>query len=170
MYDFEEPVLFERQNVKVTSQHLVIVNQVSYALSDFISAEAGHKTPRVADWMWFIILGGILVAVFDGIAVLLRIPSTGEEFDPRTQVLTPLPVEYGWQFLLVGFGFAAIGAVAMAVMNLIGGRCIVRVETTSNESKIIYESRNREDVEGIVNAINTAIAQKDEKTTAPIGA
>ncbi len=70
----------------------------------------------------------------------------------------------------MGFGFAAIGAVAMAVMNLIGGRCIVRVETTSNESKIIYESRNRKEVEGIVNAINAAIAQTDEKTTAPIGA
>lgn len=170
MYDFEEPVLFERPKVKVTNRHLVIVNQVSYPLSDFVSAEAGHKAPRVADWMWFVILVGILVAVFDGVAVLLRIPSTGEEFDPRTQVLTALPVEYGWQFLLGGFGFAAIGAVIMAVVNLIGGRCIVRVETTSNESKIIYESRNRKEVEGIANAINAAIARTDETATALIRA
>ncbi len=162
MDDSEEIVLFEQGNVKVTNLRVIIAQQGSYRLADLISAEAGHQSARVADWLWFAILGGILLAVCEGGMFLTGMPSVDEDVDPAAQVLAPLPAKLGWQFVLGGLAIAAIGAVVMMVLNLIWGRSIVRVETTSDESKILFRARDRKLVEGIVKAINQAIGSSGE--------
>jgi hypothetical protein len=161
MADYEESVLFEQSNVKVTTRRFIILDQGSYRLSEFLSAEVGHHTPRAADWMGYVIAAGVLMAGLYGMILLLGIPSAPapEDFDPATQVLPKGPPEFTWLLLLGGVGIAAIGTVLMAVLNGIWGKSIVRVETISDESKILFESRNRKLVEGIVKAINKAVAQ-----------
>ncbi len=173
MTEFGETVLFQDEKVEVTTLRFIIKNRETWRLSDFVSAEAGHHTPRVADWMGFLMAAGAGMALWSGISALLGIPSfpDADEFDPATSVLPQGPPEYSWSFVLAGIGLAVAGGVLALAANAIWGKSIVRVETRSDESKIIYESRNRERSQMIVRAINVAIRRKAEETpVVPAGA
>lgn len=144
----DEVILFDQSNVKVTTLQFIIANQGSYPLSALRSAEVGHWDPAAVTWLGLVAAVGVVIALI-GIGELAGMP-VGE-------LSVRAPTEVAWTTILLGTALATIGGTLAMMVHLIWGRHIVRVETVSGESSIIFSSRGRKPVQGAVDAINKAI-------------
>ncbi len=161
MADFDEHVLFEQADVTVTTERLILRGQASYSITDFVSAEAGHYEPRAVEWVGMVGGGALVLAVFDAVMVITQIP-TGEMPGP----LEPIPPEIGWRGAALLAAFGIIGMMLYYILRYIWIRHIVRVETTSCESRIIFRSRDGTLVKHTARAISKAIARHGRETAA----
>ncbi len=160
MADFDEAVLFEQGTVKITREHFIVANQGSWLLTNFVSAETSRYRPRAWEWMLSVLVIGVFMALFDGVLVLLGVPGTNAEDSPSVPMLIYWPARLGWVLVFAGLGTAAMGAILAALINAIWSRYTVCVDTTAGEWKVIFESRDRKQVDAIVNAINMAVGSR----------
>ncbi len=160
MDEFNEQVLFEQANVKVTTQRLVIADEASYWLANFVSAAVHRRGPRAFAWMLGVTMLGFLVLLGGGAYLVLGTP--GMSAETPSVWLSPTGTLEGDIMLLalLGGNVGLIGTVLTAAVDLVWRRYVVRVNTISNESKDLFESRDRALVQTIVGAMNNAAARR----------
>ncbi len=137
---FEETVFWEQGRVKITNRRVIAADGKSYPLPEIESADE-EVDVRWDGRLTLGIIAGCFVA-FMGVSVIAGSPSD----------LVP-----GVGLLIAGVGVAVVSFLVQSSIEETSARHVVRVKTQSQETGIIYESRDPVKAQLILRAIRVAM-------------